>query len=276
MSGKAAKDGRLSRLGQGTWYLGDSADRREEEIRALQVGVDLGMTVIDTAEMYGKGRSEELVGEALKGRRDEVFLISKALPSNADKEGLILACERSLQRLQTDVLDMYMLHWLGEHPLEETVEGMLRLLEQGKIRSWGVSNLDVDEMEDLFAAPSGDTCAANEILYNLSRRGVEFDLLPWCRERSVRIIAYSPLEQGRILSNRTLELVAERHNASPAQIALAWLQKQPDIVAIPKAGSLSHVRENAASRDIRLDEEDMVMLENTFPAPKRKKPLEVL
>ena len=276
MTGKAVDHSRLSMLGQGTWYMGDSIDRRKEEIRALQAGIDLGMTVIDTAETYGKGRSEELVGEALKGRRDAVFLIGKVLPSNASREGVVSSCEKSLERLNTDVLDLYMLHWQGEHPLSETVEGMLRLMEQGKILSWGVSNLDVDEKEALFAVDSGNTCVANEILYNLSRRGVEFDLLPWCRERSVRVIAYSPLEQGRILSNKTLEIVAERHDAAPAQIALAWLLHQRDIVAIPKAGSLAHVQENAASRDIRLSEEDMIMLENTFPAPKRKKPLEVL
>jgi Aldo/keto reductases, related to diketogulonate reductase len=276
MTRKAALGITLPRLGQGTWYLGDSPDRRKDEIHALRTGIDMGMTVIDTAEMYGKGRSEGLVGEALKGRRDQVYLISKVLPSNADREGIARSCESSLARLQTDVLDMYMLHWMGDHPLEETVEGMQRLVEQGKIRSWGVSNLDVDEMERLFAVPDGDTCAANQILYNLSRRGVEFDLLPWCRERSVRVVAYSPLEQGRILSNRTLELVAERHDATPAQIALAWLLHQPGIMAIPKSGSLSHVRANAASADIRLSEDDIVMLENTYPAPTRKKPLEVL
>lgn len=275
-TGKAVDNGLFSRLGQGTWYMGDSADRRKEEIGVLQAGIDLGMTLIDTAEMYGRGRSEELVGEAIKGRRDKVFLLSKVLPSNADKAGVIASCEQSLTRLQTDVLDMYMLHWEGEYPFEETISGMLALLEQGKIRSWGVSNLDVDAMEELYAVPEGSGCAANEVLYNLFRRGVEFDLLPWCEKRSLPVIAYSPLEQGRILSNKTLELVAERHNVTPAQIALAWVLRNPSIVAIPKAGSLAHVRENAGSRDIRLSEEDLVMLENTFPAPKRKKPLEVL
>lgn len=276
MNGKVTDSMLASRLGQGTWYMGDSADRRDEEIRTLQVGIDLGMVVIDTAEMYGNGRSEELVGEAIRGRRHGVFLISKVLPSRASKDGVVESCEKSLTRLDTDYLDMYMLHWQGEYPFEETVTGMMTLLEQGKIRSWGVSNLDVDAMEDLFAVSSGETCAANEILYNLSRRGVEFDLLPWCREHSLPIIAYAPLEQGRILSNRTLTLVAERHNANPAQIALAWVLRDPDVVVIPKAGSVSHVRENAASWDIQLTEDDLVMLENTFPAPKRKKDLEML
>lgn len=276
MIGKSVDRSHFSQLGQGTWYMGDSVDRRKEEIQALQMGIDLGMTVIDTAEMYGQGRSEELVGEAIRDRRDSVFLISKVLPSNADKKGVISSCEKSLKRLQTDFLDMYMLHWQGEHPLEETVAGMMALVEQGKIRSWGVSNLDKEDMEELFTIPAGDTCAANEILYNLSRRGVEFDLIPWCEARSIPVIAYSPLEQGRILSNRTLELVAQAHSASPSQIALAWVLRNPAIVAIPKAGSVAHVRENAGSRDIHLTEEDLVMLENTYPAPKRKKPLEML
>jgi diketogulonate reductase-like aldo/keto reductase len=256
--------------------MGDSPERRGEEIRSLRIGIDLGLTVIDTAEMYGKGRAEELVGKAIQGRRDEVFLISKVLPANADRKGVVAACEGSLGRLGTELIDLYMLHWEGSHPLEETVAGMEDLLREGKIKAWGVSNLDADDMERLFALSGGKACAANQILYNLSRRGVEFDLLPWCRERSVDVYAYAPLEQGRILSNKTLSLVAERHAATPAQIALAWLLGKPGVTPIPKAGSEEHVRENAASRDIRLSEEDVIMLENTFPAPKRKKPLEML
>jgi diketogulonate reductase-like aldo/keto reductase len=256
--------------------MGDSHERRGEEIRSLRAGIDFGLTIIDTAEMYGKGKAEELVGEAIRGRREEVFLISKVLPANADRKGVKLACEGSLRRLGTEVIDLYMLHWQGAYPLEETVAGMEALQREGKIQSWGVSNLDVEDMERLFALPGGSACAANQILYNLSRRGVEFDLLPWCRERGVDVYAYAPLEQGRILSNKTLSLVADRHAATPAQIALAWLLGKPGVTPIPKAGSEEHARENAASRDIRLDKEDVIMLENTFPAPNRKKTLEML
>jgi len=276
MAGNTAEHKRFSPLGQGTWYMGDSQANRQEEIRALQTGIDLGMTLIDTAEMYGKGRAEELVGEALEGRRDKVFLIGKVLPSNADREGTKRACEQSLQRLRTDVIDLYMLHWQGDYPFEETIAGMMDLIKEGKILSWGVSNMDVEEMEEIFALEQGKTCAANEVLYNLSRRGVEFDLLPWCEHHGIPVIAYSPVEQGRILSNKTLSLVADRHRATPAQIALAWILKRPGVVAIPKSGSVAHVQENARSLKIKLTAEDMVMLDNTFPAPKRKILLEVL
>ena len=273
---KSAARASFPPLGQGTWFMGDVIERRRQEIRALQVGIELGMTVIDTAEMYSHGRTEELVGEAIAGRRDKVFLISKVLPSNADRKGTKAACERSLARLKTDVIDLYLLHWQGEYPFEETIAGMTDLIGQGKIKAWGVSNFDVEEMETLYALPRGNACAANQILYNLSRRGVEFDLLPWCEKHNLPVIAYSPVEQGRILSNRTLELVAQRHSATPAQIALAWILRRPGITAIPKSGTEEHVRENAGSRDIALSDEDLVMLENTFPAPKRKIELEML
>ena len=263
-------------LGQGTWYMGESPHKRAEEIRALQTGIDLGMTLIDTAEMYGNGASEELVGEAVRGRRDSVFLVSKVLPSNASRQGTKTACERSLKRLGTDRIDMYLLHWQGRYPFEETVEAMLGLVREGKIASWGVSNMDVDEMEEFFAFSQGKTCATNQILYNLSRRGIEYDLLPWCAQRSLPVMAYSPVEQGRILKNGTLLQVARKHNATPAQTALAWVLRNSGVLAIPKAGVAAHVQENAASLAITLDSSDFALLDGAFPAPRRKTPLEML
>ena len=263
-------------LGQGTWYMGDSAARRTEEITALQTGIDLGMTLIDTAEMYGSGKSEDLVGEALAGRRDKVFLVSKVLPSNASRAGTKKACERSLKRLRTDVIDLYLLHWQGSYPFEETIAGMLDLQQEGKIRHWGVSNMDVEEMEEIVSIRKGDTCAANQILYNLSRRGVEYDLLPWCANRSIPVMAYSPIEQSRILKDKTLVSVAKRHDATPAQVALAWVLRNPDIIAIPKAGNVAHVRENAASLSISLTPEDLAEFDAAFRPPRRKMSLEML
>ena len=267
---------KVSTLGQGTWYMGDSTAKRAEETTAIQAGIDLGMTLIDTAEMYGNGRSEELVGEALLGRRDKVFLVSKVLPSNASRAGTKKACERSLKRLRTDVLDLYLLHWQGSYPFEETIAGMLDLQQEGKIRQWGVSNMDVDEMEEIFSVRKGSTCAVNQILYNLSRRGVEYDLLPWCKARSVPVMAYSPIEQGRILKDRVLASVAKRHGVTPAQIALAWTLRAPGIIAIPKAGNISHVRENAASLSISLTPEDIAEFDAAFRPPSRKMHLEML
>ena len=263
-------------LGQGTWYMGDHAARRADEIRALQAGIDLGMTLIDTAEMYGNGKSESLVGEAITGRRDAVFLVSKVLPSNASRQGTKNACERSLKRLKTDVIDLYLLHWQGSYPFEDTVAAMQDLIAEGKIRHWGVSNMDVAEMDEFFSIPKGNTCAMNQILYNLSRRGVEFDLLPWCEQRKVRVMAYSPVEQGRILSNKALAQVAKRHDATPAQIALAWVLRRPGVIAIPKAGTEAHVRENAGCLSIELTAQDHTELDAAFPPPTRKKHLEML
>lgn len=261
-------------LGQGTWYMGDNPRHRDEEIKTLQKGIDLGMTVIDTAEMYGNGRSERLVGEAIEGRRDKVFLISKVLPSNADYEGTIAACERSLKRLRTDYIDLYLLHWRGRYPLQHTIEAMEELQDEGKIRRWGVSNFDTDDMEELESLSEG--CASDEILYNLYRRGTEFDLLPWCRRHKMPVIAYSPIEQGRLLDDPTLRKIAIKHEATPAQIALAWVISHPGILAIPKAGTLSHVTENYGSLSIRLDEEDYRLLDEAYPAPDEKVPLEML
>lgn len=261
-------------LGQGTWNMGDDPDKKEDEIRALQTGIELGMQAIDTAEMYGDGRSERLVGEAIRGRRDNVFLISKVLPSHADYEGTIAACERSLKRLHTDCIDLYLLHWRGRYPLRYTVEAMEELQQAGKIRQWGVSNFDVDDMEELAHIAEG--CAANEVLYNLSRRGTEYDLLPWCKAHGVPVIAYSPIEQGRILDDPTLKQIAAKHGTTTAQTALAWVLSHPNILAIPKAGTAAHTRENHGALAITLDEEDLRLLDRTWPAPNSKIPLEMI
>lgn len=263
-------------LGQGTWYMGDGLRSREEEIAALRLGLDLGLTLIDTAEMYGNGASEQLVGEAIAGRRDEAFLVSKVLPSNASKQGTIKACERSLERLGTDRLDLYLLHWRGGTPLRETIEAFEELVEAGKIRHWGVSNFDVADMEELTALRGGSAVQANQVLYNLTRRGIEWDLQPWCRERQIPLMAYSPIEQGRMLEHSSLKRIAERLDATPAQVALAWLLRQEGLIAIPKAGSPRHVEENRAALNLQLSGEDLAELDRAFPPPDRKQPLEIL
>jgi len=257
-------------LGQGTWYMGEDTRKRTKEINALQRGIDLGMTAIDTAELYGDGLSEELVGEAIASRRDKVFLISKVLPSNASQQGTKRACERSLKRLRTDYIDLYLLHWRGRYPLEDTVKAMLELQQEGKIRQWGVSNFDVDDMEEIHNISGGDTCATNEVLYNLSRRGIEYDLLPWCEDHQMPVIAYSPIEQGRILNEKLIIEIADKHKATAAQIALAWVLSHPSVMAIPKAGSIEHVEDNFKSLSIRLDEEDFDRLNQVFPHPEEK------
>lgn len=263
-------------LGQGTWGLAEGAHSRAEEIAALRLGLDLGMTLIDTAEMYADGSAEELVGEAIAGRRQEVFLVSKVLPSNATLQGTIAACERSLRRLRTEQLDLYLLHWRGSTPLKETVNAFATLLRTGKIRSWGVSNFDVSDMEELMAVPGAAEVASNQVLYNLTRPGIEYDLLPWCRQRHIPIMAYSPIEQGRMLGHPALRSVAAQHGATPAQVALAWVLRQDDVMAIPKAGLAEHVRENRAALDVRLTKKDFAELECAFPPPTEKKPLEML
>ena len=263
-------------LGQGTWNIGDSAEKRAAEIASLRRGIECGMTVIDTAEMYGSGRSEDLVGEAIAGQRDRVYLVSKVLPSNASFEGTVRACEASLRRLRTEVLDLYLLHWRGRYPLHETVRGFERLQKEGKIRSWGVSNFDVDDMEELFTTPGGTACLANQVLYNPEHRGIEHDLLSWCAQNGVTVMAYSPVGQGgRLLSSATLKSVANMHGVSPAQVALAWCLRQP-LLAIPKAGSVGHVEENAAAAGLELDAEDLALIEKAYPAPKRKQALDML
>ncbi|MFJ4030622.1 aldo/keto reductase [Streptomyces griseoluteus] len=265
----------ISALGQGTWYLGEDPDRREQEIAALRLGVDLGMTVVDTAEMYGDGAAEELVGEALQGRREEIFLVSKVLPGHADRRGTVAACEASLRRLRAERLDLYLLHWRGRWPLEETLAGFTDLMEAGKIRYWGVSNLDVAAMTELIALPGGDAVAVDQVLYNLSRRGIEWDLLPWCREAGVTVMAYSPIEQGRLLGTEALGAVARALGATPAQVALAWVLRQ-GVAAIPRSGSPDHVRENRGAVDLRLPSEALDILDRAFPPPSGPTPLEML
>ncbi|MEU5521500.1 aldo/keto reductase [Streptomyces sp. NPDC047860] len=265
----------IAALGQGTWYLGEDPARREQEIAALRLGVDLGMTVVDTAEMYGDGAAEELLGEALRGRREEVFLVSKVLPRHADRRGTVAACEGSLRRLRTERLDLYLLHWRGRWPLEETLAGFTDLMEAGKIRYWGVSNLDVPDMAELTALPGGDAVAVDQVLYNLSRRGIEWDLLPWCREAGVTVMAYSPIEQGRILKVEALSAVARALGATPAQVALAWVLEQ-GVAAIPRSGSPDHVRENRGALDLRLPTEALDALDEAFPPPSGPTPLEML
>ena len=262
-------------LGQGTWMMGESHDRRASEIAALQAGVDLGMRLIDTAEMYGNGVAERLISEALGDRRDELFLVSKAYPHNASNRRLAAACEASLQRLGTDRLDLYLLHWRGSVPLGETVEAMEALKAAGKIRHWGVSNLGVDDMDELAAA-GGGACATDQILYNLTRRGPEHDLLPWLSARGIPAMAYSPVEQGRLIGHRRLADVANRIGATPAQVALAWTMRHDGMISIPKAGSIAHVEENRAAGDLILTVADLAALDAAFPRPRGRVPLEML
>jgi diketogulonate reductase-like aldo/keto reductase len=263
-------------LGQGTWCMGEGTRPRAEEIHTLQLGIDLGMTLLDTAEMYGDGVAEQLIGEAIRGRRKEIFLVSKVLPSNATTSGTIAACERSLRRLGTDYLDLYLLHWRQHIPLEQTVVGFARLLRAGKIRHWGVSNFDIADMQELMASPEGSRCQTNQVLYNLTRRGIEYDLLPWCREGRMPVMAYSPIEQGRLLENSVLQSVASRHGATPTQVALAWILRMSNVNVIPKASTKKHVLENRAALNVALTKEDLAELDRTFPPPIRKKPLEMI
>jgi len=264
-------------LGQGTWMVGDHGADRREEIAALQAGIDRGMTLIDTAEMYGDGASEELVGEAIAGRRDELFIVSKVLPSNASRSGTMRACEASLRRLGIDCLDLYLLHWRGRVPLAETVKAFEALKRAGKIRRWGVSNFDTDDMEELAAVADDRACAVNQVLYNPEHRGIEFDLMPWQRKRGIPVMAYSPLGQaGRLLRSPALAEVAGRHDATPAQIALAWALRDGDVIAIPKAGSRRHAEENAQAADIALTPEDLAAIDTAFPPPRRKAPLAMI
>lgn len=266
----------VPRLGLGTWMMGERGANRREEADALRLGLDLGMMLIDTAEMYASGGSEEVVAEAIAGRRDEVFLVSKVLPSNASRSGVPRACENSLKRLKTDRIDLYLYHWRGGTPLSETIDALDRLKQSGKVRHWGVSNFDTDDMQELALLPAGDQAQTNQILYNLSRRGPEFDLLPWQRERGIPAMAYSPVEQGSLAGDRRLAAVAARHNATPAQIALAWAMRNGNVIAIPKASQAAHVRENRAAADISLTEQDLAELDKAFPPPNRKRSLEMI
>ncbi|MBU6499537.1 MAG: aldo/keto reductase [Rhodospirillales bacterium] len=262
----------VPRLGQGTWHMGEGERTPAAEAAALRLGLDLGLTLIDTAEMYGEGGAEEVVGAAIAGRRDEVFLVSKVYPHNADRRGVAAACARSLKRLRTDRIDLYLLHWRGAVPLAETVAGFEALRDAGKIRHWGVSNLDTDDMAEL---PPG--CAANQVLYNPEHRGIEFDLLDWCAARAMPVMAYSPLGQaGTLLRAAALGRVARRHGATPAQIALAWTLRRDGIIAIPKAAEAQHVHANAAAAAIVLTAADRAEIDAAFPPPRRKRPLAML
>ena len=268
-------DAHVPVLGQGTWRMGEDRTKARQETAALLAGLDAGMTLIDTAEMYGGGVTETFVGQALAGRRDEAFLVSKAYPQNGSRDGLRKACEGSLRRLGTDRLDLYLLHWPGSVPIAQTVEGMEALVAAGKIARWGVSNFDVAEMDGLVRA-GGGTCTTNQVLYNVTRRALEYDLAPWLAQRRMPLMAYSPVEQGRLPEGGALAEIAARRNATPYQIALAWLLAQANVLAIPKAGSVAHVVENRAAADLELDAEDRSALDAAFPPPDRKRRLSML
>ncbi|MDP3525465.1 MAG: aldo/keto reductase [Hoeflea sp.] len=270
-------DGRqVPALGLGTWHMGESRSDAAAEVRALQAGVDCGMTLIDTAEMYASGGAEKITGEAIRGRRDAVFLVSKVLPSNASRNGTVAACEASLRRLGTDHIDLYLLHWPGRHPLRDTVEAFEQLRASGKVGAWGVSNFDSLAMRQVSALPGGQNCAANQVLYNLSTRGIEFELQPWLAERSIPVMAYSPLDEGRLLRHPGLGRMARRLAISPAQLALAFLLHRDNVIAIPKSSSPERVRENRASADISLTGEQLTELDQMFPPPRSRQPLAMI
>jgi diketogulonate reductase-like aldo/keto reductase len=271
----------LPAIGQGTWYMGEKQSSRREEVQALRYGIERGMTVIDTAEMYAEGGAEEVTGEAITDCRDDVFLVSKVYPHHADRKQMITACERSLSRLGTDRLDLYLLHWRGGVPLEETVEAMEQLKQSGKILRWGVSNLDKEDMQELWNVPGGKHCAVNQVLYHAASRGIEYDLLPWLRERHVPVMAYCPLAQGgrlrkELLEHPTILDIARDRGVSPSQIALSWVIRDGDVLAIPKAVQLDHVAENAAAMHVTLTQNEVVRLDEAFPAPKGKVPLDIV
>jgi diketogulonate reductase-like aldo/keto reductase len=270
---RLADGGDMPRLGLGTWRMGESRNQRDHEIDGLRLGLDLGMKLIDTAEMYGDGAAEEIVAEAIRGRRDEVFIVSKFYPYHAERASLVRACEASLKRLRTETIDMYLLHWRGSVPFADMVETLQSLVAAGKIRRWGVSNLDVDDLEELVAVPDGGNVAVNQVLYSLSQRGIEYDLASWCAKRRVPVMAYSPLDQGAIASSRPLAAIAKRLHAEPAQVALAWVLRDPNTIAIPKATRPAHVRANRAAADLVLDASALAALDGVFPPPRRKKPL---
>lgn len=267
---------RVPAFGQGTWHMGEDRRHAAEEAASLRLGIELGFELIDTAEMYGSGKAEEIVGEAIKGQRHRLFIVSKVLPYNASLRGTIEACNNSLRRLGTDRIDLYLLHWRGSHPLDDTLAAFERLKRDGKIRHHGVSNFDTDDMQEWVALTGGSQVSANQVLYNLSRRGPEWDLIPWCRERRIAVMAYTPLGQGRLLGNPGLIEVAERHGATPAQIALAWLLRRDGMMVIPKATKPEHVRENFGALEVRLTDDDLALLDRAFPPPKGKTSLGML
>ena len=263
-------------LGQGTWRMGESANHRAEEVKVLQLGLDLGMTLIDTAEMYADGKSEEVVGDAIAGRRDPVFLVTKVLPSNASHKGVVAAGERSLKRLKTDRIDLFLLHWRGGVPLAETLAGFHDLMQAGKIRSFGVSNFGVDDMKEWCALKGGDDLQANQVLYNVATRGVDFDLVPWQVGHGIPVMAYSPLAQGRFPKSAALKAVAAQHDATVGQVMLAWCLRHKSVFAVPKTSRVEGVHENAAAADLVLTNADLAEIDREFPPPNRAKPLEML
>lgn len=271
----------LPAIGQGTWYMGENSARRQQEVAALRAGIDSGLTLIDTAEMYAEGGAEQVVGEAIRGQRDKVFLVSKVYPWNAGGRQMVSACEGSLRRLGTEVIDLYLLHWRGDFTLAETVEAMQALVAQGKIRRWGVSNLDIDDMHELWQIDGGRDCAANQVLYHLASRGIEHSLLPWCQSQRIPVMAYCPLAQaGRLrsglLAHPQVQAVANAHGVTPAQVLLAWVIQHQGVMAIPKAATIAHVEENAAALQLRLTAEDLASLERAFPAPGRQVALDMV
>jgi len=271
------RDGEVvPRLGMGTWHMGERAANRAAEVDALRLGLDHGMNLVDTAEMYGDGGAESVVGEAIHGWRDGIFVVSKFYPHHASRRKLIAACDGSLAQLGGETIDLYLLHWRGTVALEETVATLEELVSIGKIQRWGVSNFDVADMEELVALPGGDRCAANQVLYNLAHRGPEFDLLPWCAARRIPIMAYSPLDEGRLVRHPAIASVAHRLAVDPGQVALAWVLRNDNVIAIPKASSREHVLANRAAADVHLDRAALELLDQSFPAPRRKRPLDMI
>ena len=262
-------------LGLGTWRMGESPSRRSREVAVLRQGLDRGLSLIDTAEMYGEGGAEEVIAEAIAGRRDEVFIVSKVYPHNASRAGVAAACERSLSRLGTDWIDLYLLHWRGAHPIAETVAGFERLRQDGKIRHWGVSNFDTRDMDELLALEAGGACAANQVKYHLGRRGIEWDLLPRMQDRAIAVMAYSPLGQGDLLRDATLARVARRYAVAPGSIAVAWVLRQDNVIAIPKTSDPDHLGDIVSALDVTLNEEDLAELDAAFPPPRRPTPLSI-
>jgi diketogulonate reductase-like aldo/keto reductase len=266
----------VPRLGMGTWYLGEDPDGRDIQLSALRTGIETGLTLIDTAEMYGDGAAEELVGKAVAGRRDDVFLVSKVLPHHATREGTAKACQDSLRRLGTDHLDMYLLHWRGPVPLAETVEAMETLVHAGLIAGWGVSNFDAPDVDELVAVPGGDHVQTDQVLYNLARRGPEYDLVPMCRELGMPLMVYSPVDHGRLLEQPAVRRMAADKGVTPAQLAIAWVLRLPDVFAVAKASTRAHVIENRAAMEIGFSQDELDQLDRIFPPPMAKAPLEVL
>ena len=268
----------VAALGQGTWYMGERRGEAAREAASLRLGIDLGMTLIDTAEMYADGGAEKVVADAVAGQRDKVFIVSKVYPQNASRAGVPAACERSLKRLKTDRIDLYLLHWRGGYPLAETVAAFEKLRAEGKIRHWGVSNFDTADMEELWRVPDGRNCAANQVLYHPGSRGIEFDLLPWCQKNKVAVMAYSPLGHNvtKVTRSAALASVAKRRGVSVIQAALAWGMRHPHVISIPKASDPDHVRDNAGAADLVLTAEDLAEIDAAHRPPARKQPLDLL